>query len=77
MKQIILLFGYIFLSIISFGQIQVCGVVTDALTGEALIGATIVYGKGMGTATDYEGNFSFEIQKGERSVQVSYVGYKQ
>ena len=77
MKQIILLFGYILFSIISFGQIQVCGVVTDALTGEALIGATILYGKGMGTATDYEGNFSFEIQKGERSVQVSYVGYKQ
>ena len=30
----------------------------------------------MGTATDFEGNFLFYTQPGERSIQVSYVGYK-
>jgi iron complex outermembrane receptor protein len=52
------------------------GKVTDDNTGESLIGATIVYGKGMGTATDIDGNYSLELQEGERSIQVSYVGYK-
>ena len=36
----------------SFSQVAVSGKITDANTGESLIGATIVYGKGLGTATD-------------------------
>jgi len=57
-------------------QTTLTGKVTDDNTGESLIGATIVYGKGMGTATDFDGNYSLELQQGERSIQVSYVGYK-
>ena len=57
-------------------QTILTGKVTDDNTGESLIGATIVYGKGMGTATDLDGNYSLELQQGERSIQVSYVGYK-
>ena len=57
-------------------QTTLRGKVTDANTGESLIGATIVYGKGMGTATDLDGNYSLELQQGERSIQVSYVGYE-
>jgi len=57
-------------------QSTLTGKVTDANTGESLIGATIVYGKGMGTATDVDGNYSLELQQGERNIQVSYVGYK-
>ena len=30
----------------------------------------------MGTATDYDGNYSFSIPPGERKIEVSYVGYK-
>ena len=30
----------------------------------------------MGTATDFEGNFLFYTQPGERNVGISYVGYK-
>ena len=57
-------------------QTSLTGKVTDANTGESLIGATIVYGKGLGTATNFDGNYSLELQQGERSIQVSYVGYK-
>ena len=57
-------------------QTILTGKVTDDNTGESLIGATIIYGKGMGTATDLDGNYSLELQQGERSIQVSYVGYE-
>ena len=42
-------------------QTTLRGKVTDANTGESLIGATIIYGKGQGTATDFDGNYSFSI----------------
>ena len=57
-------------------QTTLTGKVTDARSGEPLIGATVLYGKGMGTATDIEGNFLLSVPKGERKIQVSYVGYK-
>ena len=77
MKKIIVLFFVASFSINAFAQTLVRGKVIDANTGESLIGATIIYGKGQGTATDYDGNYSFSIQEGERSIQVSYVGYEE
>ena len=35
------------------------GNITDKNTGETLIGASVIYGKGMGVSTDFDGNFSF------------------
>tara|TARA_E500000331_G_scaffold357573_1_gene419792 strand:+ start:7641 stop:10448 length:2808 start_codon:yes stop_codon:yes gene_type:complete len=77
MKKIILLLLGISISWGAISQTLLNGTITDAATGEALIGATIVYGKGMGTATDYEGNYSITIQEGERNLKVSYVGYEE
>ena len=77
MKKIILLLFAVSLSCGAISQTLLSGTITDAATGEALIGATIVYGKGMGTATDYEGNYAITIQQGERSLKVSYVGYEE
>ena len=74
-KASVLLVG-ILLSMVSFSQTTLSGKVIDANTGESLIGATIVYGKGMGTATDLDGDYTISIHPGERSIQVSYVGYK-
>jgi iron complex outermembrane receptor protein len=54
----------------------ISGLVSDAFSGEPLIGATIIYGKGQGTVTDLDGNYSFKIPGGERNLTVSYVGYK-
>ena len=70
----------IFAGLISYGslaQTKIRGNVSDVNTGEALIGATIIYGMGQGTATDLDGNYSFTIQEGKRSVKVSYIGYEE
>jgi len=61
----------------SFAQTRIIGKISDKNTGEALIGATVIYGKGQGTATDLDGKYSFTIQEGKRSIRVSYVGYEE
>ncbi|RSK49452.1 TonB-dependent receptor [Hymenobacter rigui] len=55
----------------------VTGRVTDAATGEALPGATIVFPDlKQATATDAEGNFRFaNLPKGRFLMQVRFVGY--
>ena len=74
---------YLFLSLLlslSFVALsqktKVHGVVKDALTNEAIIGATIVYAEGKGVATDIEGAFDLELENGDYTLKVSYVGYK-
>jgi len=52
------------------------GVVKDAITNEAVIGATIVYAEGKGVSTDIEGVFDLTLDNGEYTLKVSYVGYK-
>ena len=75
-KLAIVLFG-LFISFYSFAQTTISGKITDAITGESLIGATIIFGKGKGTSTDFDGNYSLSIQSGERNLKISYVGYKE
>ncbi len=55
---------------------SISGVVTDAVTGEPLIGVTIqVKGTQEGTITDLDGNFSLEVSEGS-TLELSYIGYK-
>ena len=77
MKRISIFLVGVLLCFESIAQTTISGKITDANTGEALIGATVIYGKGLGTATDFEGNYSISLHPGERSLQVSYVGYKE
>lgn len=59
-----------------FGQTTITGTVTDSLSGETLIGVTIlVPSSGSGTTTDYDGNFTLELPEGANEIRVSYVGY--
>ncbi|MES2762194.1 MAG: carboxypeptidase-like regulatory domain-containing protein [Bacteroidota bacterium] len=51
------------------------GTITDAVTGEGLIGATILVSKGKGTVTDISGNYSIKLDSGTYKVTVSYIGY--
>ena len=76
MKKIFLLYLLLCISKYSLSQTILSGKVTDKNTGEPLIGATIIYGKGKGTATDFDGNYTLKISSGDRSVKVSYVGYE-
>lgn len=52
-------------------------VLDGAMPGESLIGASVkVPGTSIGTVTDLEGNFSFQLPAGKVVVQVSMIGYK-
>ena len=51
------------------------GKITDAETGEVLIGANIVVGT-VGTSTDIEGNYTIELTEGKQTLTFSYVGYE-
>jgi TonB-linked SusC/RagA family outer membrane protein len=54
---------------------QVNGVITEADSGEPVIGATVVgLPSGNGVLTDFDGKFSLVVT-GDESIQISYVGY--
>ena len=57
---------------------KIAGTVTDAQTGETLIGATVrVEGLPSGAATDLDGAYQIiGVRPGEYAVTVSYVGYQ-
>ena len=55
------------------------GSISDAITGEALIQAAVIYGAGestVGVLTDFDGLYSIELTPGRYSLRVSYVGYE-
>ncbi len=60
-------------------QIQaqtITGKIVDADNGSALIGATVlVQGTSQGTVTDFDGNFSLDVQSLPVDLNVSYTGY--
>ena len=59
-----------------FAQTTASGVVTDAATGEPIIGASILeVGTTNGTITDWDGNFSLSVGANAQ-LQISYMGYK-
>jgi len=62
---------------ISQAQTVVIGKITDASTGEALLGVNIQLPDGMGTVSDVRGHYrlTFE-QPGTYELRVSYIGYE-
>ena len=76
---------YLLLTIISFSFLlntlaqrgKIAGTITDAGTGEPLIGVNvIVEGSGQGAATDIDGYYVIlNVSPGKKSVIVSYIGY--
>lgn len=60
-----------------FIHAQVTGTVTDAQTGEKLIGAAVtVVGTDIGTVTDIDGIYRLTVPTGTQQIKVSYVGYR-
>lgn len=58
-------------------QLVLTGKVTDSASGEALPGVSVVVkGTTNGTITNFEGNFTLNVNKGD-VVQFSFVGFKQ
>ena len=52
------------------------GRVADASTGEAIIGASIIYKNKVGAVTDADGRFHLDISSYPSSIDVTYVGYE-
>jgi hypothetical protein len=62
----------------TIAQRTIQGTVTDAETGEPLIGANIlVVGTSTGTVTDFDGKYSLEFPAGATQLEFSYTGYKE
>ena len=65
-----------FLNIGLFAQGYVKGIVSDALTNETLIGASVyIKGTTTGATSDAKGAFKFESPVGKKTIVVQYVGY--
>lgn len=59
----------------AYAQREISGTVTDAVTGEPLIGASVlIQGTSTGSITDVDGSFTVEASDGDVLV-VSYTGY--
>ena len=65
---------------LSFGQTtgKISGVVSDAETGEAIIGANVrISGTNLGAATDVDGfYYIINLDPGIYNIEVRYIGYK-
>ncbi len=57
-------------------QQRVTGTITDASTGEPLVGVNIVVdGTTTGTMTDINGKYTIEVQNRNSVLSISYIGY--
>ena len=75
-NMLFLVMGMICMQILSAQGMAVSGTVTDAQTGEALVGTQVfVKGTFVGTTTDDNGAFSLDVQAGA-TLMVAYIGYK-
>ena len=77
MKQIAHFFLLLFLiSLSSYAQKSgIKGIVTDAVTSEPLIGASISAGGTKAVATDIDGNYFLNLEDGEYTISISFIGY--
>lgn len=52
----------------------VSGTITDAVTGEPLFGANVIYASGKGVVADFDGKYELELPYGEYNITFSFVG---
>ncbi len=58
------------------GQRTITGKVTDASTGEGMIGANVaVISASVGTVTDFDGSYTLVVPEGHDLLTISYTGY--
>ncbi len=76
MRKIYILFA-LFVFILNTNKAQtISGTITDNTTNEALIGVNIIAENGTGTASNWEGKFSLQLESGEQEITFKYIGYK-
>ncbi|MDO4200523.1 MAG: TonB-dependent receptor [Bacteroidales bacterium] len=52
------------------------GTITDATSGESIIGATVKYGDGKGVTTDIDGHFTIDVKSLPVKLNISFTGYR-
>ena len=71
-----ILIAFLLFSTSLFAQYKISGVVTDAATGDKLIGANVyLTGTSWGAATDADGKYSITVDAGSYTITCSYIGY--
>jgi iron complex outermembrane receptor protein len=71
-----ILIAFLLFSTSLFAQFKISGVVTDAATGDKLIGANVyLTGTSWGAATDANGEYSITVDEGLYTITCSYIGY--
>ncbi len=76
LKCALLLLAIVAMGSSALAQRTITGTMTDAETGEALIGASIlVVGTSQGTVTDFNGSYTLEVPEGSTELQFSYTGF--
>lgn len=76
-KVLILLFSLIFSGISALNAQTITGTVTDAVTGDPLIGVNILLqGTDSGTTTNIDGEYTLNVSSLEGSLLFRYIGYK-
>ncbi|MGZ4118452.1 MAG: carboxypeptidase-like regulatory domain-containing protein, partial [Bacteroidia bacterium] len=78
MKRYLFILSVLVFSSSLFSQTngEIKGTVKDAVTNEAIIGASVLIGPGKGVVTDIDGNYTIKIDSaGQYTLTVSYVGY--
>lgn len=75
-KRAILFFFAIFSIVQLSAQQTISGVITDAETGDPLIGANVfIIGTSSGTITDIDGSYSITVPEGATEIEFSYTGF--
>ena len=76
-KGVVLTLALLMAGNLLVAQQSISGKVTDAGTGEPLIGANIlVLGTSVGTVTDADGNYKLSVPENQNQIQFSYTGYQ-
>lgn len=66
---------FLFFSVVA-QDVTLSGVVTDADSGEPLVGASVVTADGKGITTDLDGKYKLKLSKGLHKVTYSFIGYE-
>lgn len=70
------LIAFVLFQVVCFAQTPRKGMVTDALTGEPLIGVTVVVkNTTFGTMSDFDGSFKIDASD-DQLLEFSYIGYE-
>lgn len=83
MKKTILILGLLFITITTFTQTKIKGIVSDEKTKEGLIGVTIEAtsmdspsgNDGANTTSDIDGSFELTLENGVYNITFRYLGY--